>query len=101
MPTRRSLPVAVGGAGFAGCSGPFSGGDDGTDEECDAPFVIDRHLPDDIAAEVDTTFEDGADVTDSEVPYGQAVSNDTLLLRNGTYWTHRTERTPSRALRGS
>jgi len=47
-------------------------------------------------AEVDTTFEDGADVTDSEVPYGQAVSNDTLLLRNGTYWTHRVERVDGR-----
>lgn len=63
---------------------------DGAYEECNAPYVRDDELPDDLAAEVDAAFDEGEYVTD-DLLYGQAVGDGTPLWRNDEPYEHRIE----------
>ncbi|MFC4439265.1 MULTISPECIES: hypothetical protein [Natrialbaceae] len=73
---------------------PEAGSDDDNVEyaECVAPFVDYDELPDDLAAEVDAAFEDGAYETDGGLPYDQAVNDSTPLWKDGDSYEHEVER---------
>lgn len=88
---RRTLLATVGvtTAGLAGCLGSVSG--EQKYEECDAPFVLYGYLPDDVATEVDSAFENGGYETDDELLYAQAVSDDTPLGKDDTLYEHQVE----------
>lgn len=109
---RRTLlaAVATAGATIAGClddasnddSSPggnaedtddSSNGDESTREyvECTAPFVDYDELPDELAAEVDAAFDDGAYETDGRPLYDRAVSQGTPLWTDGAPHDHEVE----------
>lgn len=62
-------------------------------ETCTATFVTYSSLPDDVVPEVDTALEDGAYETSGAVRYAQAVGDETPLLKDETYYSHRVEQT--------